>query len=308
MCIFSLPVLSIGDTRIFARLSGSGTQFLVYQMTYESATENAMILPIPVRQDAKEDSLRFINLEEYGGFFESLDSGFPVIGNFSIGCGGFARNDSKDNIRVQEVGSYVASFVPSLDDFDRLDERFVLPREIWNQIPNYKDFGFAVFQLKDGNREPHPMAFEFETRNEKELFFPTVHIHDGEVHEQERFDHVLYMQHAGLDSRTGSYVDADVRDRSTGVIRSDRIASEFCNIHKTQGVVQADLLVHRQLVIGEHENVDYTFAALGHPTIRSFNWRPLQRWWPWVAVVGCVGWFFARRGRLKSRSAEESSN
>jgi len=309
MCIFSLPVLSVGDTRIFARFSGKGTQFLAYQMTYESERENAMILPIPVKQPAnEEDSLRFINLEEYDHFFDSLNKGFPVLPRRSIGCG-TSFTESKTAIKVQDIGNYVASFVPSLAEFDRLDERFVLPQKVWDLIPQYKDFGFAVFQLKEGSLKPHPMAFEFATRDETELFFPTVHIHDGEVHKNERYDHVLYMQHAGFDSRAGNYINADVRDRSTGVIRSKENASNFCDIEKTQGVVQGDLLVHRALVFGQLENVDYTFAVSGDPIVKSFNWRSIQLWWPWVAIVGGLGWFFARRGRLKSKvSTEESAH
>ncbi len=307
MCIFSLPVLSVGDTRIFARLSGEGTQFLSYQMTYESEQENAMLLPIPVRQPANESSVRFIDLEDYEDFFEALNTGFPVRARFSIACGGFDVTAAKDSLIVQEVGSYEASFVPTLDDFDRLDERFVLPHEIWDQIPRYKDFGFAVFQLKDGNRKPHPMAFEFETRNEQELFFPTVHIHDGEVHENELYDHLLYMQHAGFDSRVGEYITADIRDGATGVIRSEKVAGEFCDVDKTKGIVLEDLMLHRSIVQGQFENVDYTFEVLGHPTDKSFNWRPLQRWWPWAAIVAGLAWFFARRGRLKNRQPHQKT-
>ncbi|WP_075086091.1 hypothetical protein [Mariniblastus fucicola] len=301
MCIFSLPILSVGDTRIFARFSGKGTQFLVYQMTYESENENAMILPIPVRQPAEEKSVRFINLEDYEGFFDTLNVGFPIKPRIQLGCGEFSLSASKDSLSVVEVGSYVASFVPTMEDFDRLDERFVLPKEVWNQLPQYADYGFAVFQLKDGNRKPHPMAFEFETRDESELFFPTVHIHDGEVHEKEFFQHLLYMQHAGFDSRVGGYVNADIKDVATGVIRSDSVAGEFCDIDRAEGVLKNDLLLHRKIVMGEYENVDFTIPAIGHPTEKSFNWRRIQWMWPWVAVAGCIAWFFARRSRLKRK-------
>ena len=43
-------------------------------------------------------------------------------------------------------------------------------------------------------RTVHPMAFEFPRRAPAALFFPTVHIHDGEVHETAMFDHRLYCQ------------------------------------------------------------------------------------------------------------------
>lgn len=307
MCMFSLPVLSVGDTQIFARFSGAGTQFLAYQMTYESEQENAMILPIPVRQDANEDSVRFINLENYHGFFDSLDKGFPSRLRFSISCGGRVTSAMKESLAVVDVGSYVASFVPSLDDFSRLDDRFGLPSSVWDQLPQYCDYGFAVFQLKEGNLKPHPIAFEFETRDESELFFPTVHVHDGEVHDKEYFQHLLYMQHAGFDSRVRGYVDADVKDKATGVVRSAKIAGEFCDVEKTNGIVVEDLLVHRKAMRGELQNVDYRVKTFGHATKRSFNWNSIQWMWPWMAIAGCCAWFFARRNRIKAKSSDHNT-
>ena len=117
--------------------------------------------------------------------------------------------------------------MPTLADFDRLDPKFTLPQEVWAKIPEYENFGFAVFQLAAGQLRPHPMAFEFQT-DKDELFFPTIHIHDGEVHQSEHFDHVLYMQHAGLDSKVGAYRNSDVEDRATGLVRSAQQASSFC--------------------------------------------------------------------------------
>jgi hypothetical protein len=303
MCIFSLPVLSVGDTEIFARLSGSGTQYLVYQMTYDSEQENAMILPLPLSLPAREDSVQFIDLKDYEGFFDALEVGFPVRPRGGLGCALMTTaSKSALDLQVIDVGNYVASVIPSLDDFERLDERFRLPGDVWDQLPEYADFGFVVFQLKEGNCKPHPMAFEFKTRNEKELFFPTVHIHDGQVHDKESFHHLLYMQHAGLDSRAGEYVNADCTDYVTKLVRSDKPAGEFCDIKKARGTLAEDLLLHRKIMIGELENVDYRVTTSGHPTEKSFNWRKVQRWWPVAAAVACVGWFFARRSRLKKRA------
>jgi hypothetical protein len=76
----------------------------------------------------------------------------------------------------------------------RLDERFRLPTEVWDKLPQYKNWGFAVFQLKKGNMKVHPMAFEFPRANKKQLFFPTVHIHDGTVPDKAGFDHMLFCQ------------------------------------------------------------------------------------------------------------------
>lgn len=60
MCCFSQPMRYVANTEIFARLSGSGTQFLVYQMTFASDGPNAMVLPLPVRS-----TVRFLNIESY---------------------------------------------------------------------------------------------------------------------------------------------------------------------------------------------------------------------------------------------------
>ena len=79
-------------------------------------------------------------------------------------------------------------------DFDRLDKQFRLPQSVWKDLPRYADFGFAVFKLKAKHEAFHPMAFEFPTRLKSELFFPTLHVHDGKAHEKADFDHSLYCQ------------------------------------------------------------------------------------------------------------------
>ena len=79
MCCFAGPVKSVTNTNLFARMSGSGTQMLAYQMDFETEKENAMILPIPVAKPSKEDSLRFISLKKYDNLFDDMDDAFPVI-------------------------------------------------------------------------------------------------------------------------------------------------------------------------------------------------------------------------------------
>lgn len=303
MCCFSRPVLSVDTTRIFARPTGRGTQFLAYQMKYESREENAMILPVPIKQPAREDSLRFIDLKEYDGFFADLEKGFPYIEPvFSIGCDKRVTSGYGNALEVQKVGNYIASFVPSLKDFSRLDARFTLPEETWLKQPQYAGYGFAVFQLASGKLKPHPMAMEFETA-ETSVYFPTLHIHDGEIHETEKFDHVLYLQHAGLDSRVYPYRNADIRDKSTGLERSRFTAREFCDAAKSQGVVDPNLLVHRVRMIDKQPNRDTVIAVIGDPTTPTLNLRGLLWYWPWLVVIAAVTWLFARRSKLKRMRA-----
>lgn len=295
--------MSVGGTRIFACVSERGTQTLVYQMKYESRYENAMILPLPVRQPASEESLRFINMQAYGDFFGDLNDGFPPVPLRGIGCASPYTSDMGRKLQVFEVGNYVASFVPRLADFSRLDARFTLPATTWDQIPEYRDFGFAVFQLAAGAIEPHPMAFEFESAATDSLYFPTKHIHDGEVHDAEEFDHVLYLQHAGFDSRVYGYKDHDLPDQATGLIRSKYVAKDFCDMAKAGEIVHPDLLVHRQLISGLAPNNDTRIATLGHPTRRSLNLRYWLPFAPWILGAGVIAWFLGRRARLRKRAA-----
>lgn len=301
MCIFSKPVADVNNTQIFARLTASGTQYIVYQMNYESPSENAMILPIPVGQPVRDDSLRFIDLQNYADFFADLVQGFPFCPpSVGIGCSAPLKTAAAPTpLKVFEVGNYIASFVPTLSDFDRLDDRFRLPEQTWSRLPGYKDFGFALFQLAAGSLKPHPMAFEFETAH-KSIYFPTLHIHDGEIHNTEEFDHVLYLQHAGFDSRVSAYQNPNVRDKSTGLIRSQNAAKQFSNIGNSKDILAGDLLVHRLFIHGSQPNRDTEIAASGHPTRPTLNLRPLWRYAPWLVFAAAVAWFFARRTKIKT--------
>lgn len=191
MCIFSGQVSSIANTKIFARSADEEYQLLVYSMQYSAADELAMILPLPTPVAAADDAVHFIDLSDYTQFFDDMAKGFiePQSRSFSI-----PLPATFQPLTVHEVGSFQASFVPTLQDFSRLDTRFRLTAQTWDQIPRYSDYGFAVFKLQAGAKNIHPMAFSFPRRNPGELFFPTVHIHDGSVEEKADFDHELYCQ------------------------------------------------------------------------------------------------------------------
>ena len=292
----------MNNTQIFARKTASNKQFVVYQMNYESAQRNAMILPIPVRRPAREDSLRFIDLSHYESFFDDLASGFPWRRQGGIGCSAAGPPAADEQLRLFKVGNYIASFVPTLAEFSRLDERFTLPQATWAKIPQYQHYGFAVFQLAEGALKPHPMAFDFESEH-RNLYFPTMHIHDGEVHPTEEFDHVLYLQHAGIDSEVSGYENCEANDQSTGLIRSERNAQEFANTDDARGILIGNLLVHKKIIRGNHENVDTEIAIQGHPTNARFNWRSWLPTGGWLLVFTAIGWFLVRRQRLKRQKS-----
>jgi hypothetical protein len=245
MCCFSRNVKLVSDTNIFARGSGEGRQYLVYSMMLDAKEDLAMILPIPVPRDSKEDAVRFINLEEYPRFFSELRAGFPVPRSLVAAAPNREKSAPANKLAVVEVGSFEASFVPAIKDFARLDERFRLPTDVWEKLPQYKNYGFAVFKLKKGASKVHPMAFDFPRANPDQIFFPTVHIHDGKIHPRAKFDHALYCQRAGNDK-------ADLNDWE----ESTQPAGLFMNMKKAKGLLVAEEHCYLKQLRGQHKNED----------------------------------------------------
>jgi hypothetical protein len=172
-------------------------------------------------------------------------------------AGGFATTRwsmvlSMPVLEVHEVGDFIASFVPTLGDFDRLDARFRLPTETWNKLPEYSDWGFAVFQLRAASprsgkakaraRRIHPMAFLFPTRLAESLCFPTLHIHDGQVKKHAMFDHALFFQ-------------GEAFEEFADEISTDN-AEAFVMLDKAKGIVQPDAACGKRIVVGRHPNRD----------------------------------------------------
>lgn len=245
MCCFSRDVESVTDTRIFARDSTSPLQFLVYEMVYSASQDLAMILPIPVPARTPENGVRFISLEKYPTFFADLDSGFPKpkTSRNLLSFGG--DQPAASPLAVVEVGAYEASFVPKVADFSRLDERFRLPTTVWNMLPQYKMFGFAVFKLKKETQKPHPMAFEFPRVNPRQLFFPTIHIHDGQVHAKAEFDHTLYAQFS-----RGHRIAPQLWNESP------QPAGMFMNMPKCEGLLEKGAHAYKRTIRGTQKNED----------------------------------------------------
>ena len=247
MCCFSRPVDVVADTNIFAREAKGGGQFLVYSMKFKAGEDLAMILPIPTPKGSAEDAVKFISLEKYAGLFDDLRKGFPVPPPPWLKDDSNPPKAAKQDkpLVVVEVGDFIASFVPAIKDFARLDEKFRLPDGVWDKLPQYKDFGFAVFKLKKpekGESKVHPMAFEFPRADKRVLFFPTVHIHDGKVTAKAGFDHLLFCQVSG---------EPPLRwDESPG------LADSFVKVKAAEGIVDGNAHVYRKLMKGSFDNKD----------------------------------------------------
>lgn len=75
---------------------------------------------------------------------------------------------------------------------------------------------------------PYNFCPVLSTRSPDKLFFPTIHIHDGQVHDAADFDHYLYYQDDGFSNAPAF----------TKAVRLEKIASEFMDARKTMGMTQ----------------------------------------------------------------------
>ena len=250
MCIFTGEVETVKNTRIFAREVEAGVQGLIYQMDVSAPKEVAMVLPLPVKTPVWEKGVRFLNLDEYPDLFDNLSEVFPRKTAWGSDLDLSYTPRSEGALKVVEVGSYVASFVPTMADFKKLDKRFQVPKESWSKLPHYRDYGFAVFQLKPGNKKLHPMALTFESRLKGQLFFPTVHIHDGEVHRKEHFHHTLYAQ----GWTNGNFKEKDWEE-------STNAAGKKVSEKQAKGMVWAEGKVFRKQMQGRLKNEDQFLTA-----------------------------------------------
>jgi hypothetical protein len=257
MCCFSRPVKLVAGTRIFARALDGGLQALVYQMKLTLDAELAMILPLPVAAATGDDAVRFVDLSGYEGLFDDLDRAFPPLVSYAKGGLMPARRAVRATLAVHTVGDFEASYVPSVTDFDRLDPRFRLPAATWDRLPAYRDHGFAVFKLRQARRGLwrrvfgggraqtfHPMALTFPRRDPDALFFPTVHVHDGEVHDRAGFDHALFCQ-----------LPPEL-DRLCDWERSDQPAARSVDPGRTAGMIDAGAPLRRIVMMGDGPNRD----------------------------------------------------
>ncbi|MCX5745865.1 MAG: hypothetical protein NT062_25595 [Proteobacteria bacterium] len=272
MCCFSRAVRAVSSTQIFARQLAHDRQALVYAMTVELDEPVAMVLPVPVVPGGGDDALAFVDLSGYPTFFADLDAAFPDPPRARLGGMQAARGGARQVLAVHAVGAFVASYVPSPADFDRLDPRFRMPSGVFAAHPAYADWGFAVFQLApkaapaapprrwfrkpapvdaDPAQTVHPMAFVFPSRRPRALYFPTLHVHDGaHVPATARYDHTLFCQS-----------DDDVLTRTFAWRASARTLGTSVDTRRAGELVAGDGRVYRTQLFGDQPNVDHWFES-----------------------------------------------
>ena len=242
MCIFTGDIKEVSDTRIFSRLDGS-RQAIVYEMFLSSDIDTAMVLPIPVSLETTQNPVEFIDLSEYEHFFDDVEFLFPKLRSRSLSLS--LPVSASPTLEVKQVGAYEASFVPTQKDFQRLDPRFSLNDDLFEKLPEYRNYGFVVFKLRKGDSQVHPMAFWFNTQKQDMFYFPTVHIHQGEVPETENFNHTIYVQ--GTLKNTKGFIKSELKG-CTELLKS--IST------KSKGIVDERSIIHKKVIEGTHLNKD----------------------------------------------------
>lgn len=264
MCIFtgvqgSAPDFAVARTRIFARPDGVD-QWLAYAMQVAAPSELAMILPLPVPIGSADDAATFLDLSAYPEIFSDLDRCF---GEFPLAaCASSSpppQSAARPRLEVHSMGAFEASYVPHQSDFSRLDPRFRLPDEIWRMLPSYRDWGFAVIQLKPGPQDVHPIVLRFPRRWPDRLYFPTVHVHDATVHREADYDHTLYYQGMPRATRRGAASGRSVREES------DDVARLYVDFIGTRALIDPDLKLERFGLHGLLPNEDVWLTPASKP-------------------------------------------
>ena len=278
MCIFSGHVEDVNSTNIFARVSGN-VEYLAYSMNVAAEMDVAMILPIPAVLPDKtnlinnigssgytlsKDGIIFLDLSDYPELFKDLESPFQVttreFDNLSFSA-------SKGVLAVEQVGDYICTFVPTNNDWDRIDPQFKLSNDTWAKLNYQENYSFVVVQLniiekfpkmnvlgKSNRVKPsarvekkkfHPIAFIFETQFPNWIYFPTTHVHDGQVHDREEFNHNFYFQSLEIK-----------KPHEAGFEKSGSTAGAFVNIAKAKGLVEPNQLILKSTMNGTFPNLD----------------------------------------------------
>lgn len=257
MCIFTgQSRTAVARTRIFARPAATH-QWLAYAMHVDAPRELAMILPLPVPSGSADDAANFLDLSAYPGLFDDLDRCFPRIQARAPAPAASSRPEAAARLTVHSVGAFEASYVPQQSDFARLDPRFRLPDELWQRLPTYADWGFAIVQLKPGRQDVHPIVVHFPRRWPDRLYFPTVHVHDATLHPTASYDHHLYYQGMPGARRRGADSERSVHEASPGDARA------HVKLPLARGVIEADHKVERVRLHGTRPNEDVWLTPAG---------------------------------------------
>ena len=187
--MFSSFVRRAGPTRFYARRT-EDRQFLAVELTYASDGMTCLVIPVPVPNQGRDRAVKVIDLGTYRNFFDHLDRAFP-------------RDSAPTKVKTTPVGQCVPhagsiDYWPTLADYhSSTGGQCSLPKETWNNLPHYQDWGLVTVVLPDTSdnfTRLFPIAFEFKTRLKEGNFYPTLEMFDCRASASAQFHHELYYQ------------------------------------------------------------------------------------------------------------------
>jgi hypothetical protein len=192
MCIILSQVDKVSNTKIYVSPDKENKrQLTIYSNEVATRTKNAMILPVP-----NPESIELVDLSKYPKFFEDCENCFYNLLTYSTRSFMAERAyASASLLPVVQVGSYLASIVPSFDDFMRIDRSiFDVNNDLIPLLAKHYQtgFGFIICLLDEGKHMYHPFAYTHKLKENNRLFIPTRHYHPGEANQYADWDHVIY--------------------------------------------------------------------------------------------------------------------
>lgn len=215
MCIISGNVNKVAKTNIFvAPLEDGQRQLTVYSNVVELLEEQGvMVLPFPytpgrptrIHPHAGSAQVEFVDLSAYANLFDDLKSVTLDLAPIPLSK---SRGIPK-SLAVVDVGSYKASFVPTMDDFKHLDSsQFPVKPEVLafmrSEYPADAT-AFVVCRLQQ-SKAYHPFGYIHRILSQR-MFIPTMHYHfDADsATEESDWDHSIYVWNGGLMDETDPF-------------------------------------------------------------------------------------------------------
>lgn len=211
MCIIAGEVRQVSNTNILVapmktkNAQGGDRQLTVYCNSVTTKNRGAMILPFPARQVLGDETAgcEFFDLSNYTHLFHDLkDLCWPAY--FTSQSSMTFSNSATPQLKVYDVGSYKASIVPHVRDFQRLNQLYrispALIHFMQNQYPQH--FSFVVCQL-DVNKTYHPFGYIHDMLPNNQMFIPTMHWHQHEsldTASRVDWDHQIFIMNGVLTS------------------------------------------------------------------------------------------------------------
>ena len=159
-------------------------QITVYSNNVQTESRNnMMVLPVP-----HPESIKFIDLTEYKDIFKDLEKSFDVQYR-SLG------SNSKGALKVEKVGSYNATIVPTFGQLYQIDKNVfgTINPELKKVLGKYyNSMGFIVCKLNPSSDFVNYHPFAYSHKINKVLFVPTRHLHNGHEEETSHWDHCIY--------------------------------------------------------------------------------------------------------------------